>query len=145
MSAVVTSRRATPTAPTRRRFQWTRSNGGVVSALRETFSAESFEAHLQKTAADDAARASRPAERETLLARIPVLSAECERLADAVAAGSGTLDVLLAGIKSRQAERETTEARVAEIEGIERDLRAERSSAYGRPGTAGVARWRPTL
>ena len=35
------------------------------------------------------------------------------------------MDTLLAGIKARQDEREQAEARVAELEGIEHDLRAD--------------------
>jgi DNA invertase Pin-like site-specific DNA recombinase len=102
-----------------------RLHRAVIASLRETLSPEAFEIHLAKTASDDQARASREAERATLLARIPVLNAEAERLANAVAAGNGTLDVLLAAIKERQAEREAAERRIAELEGIERDLRAE--------------------
>ena len=48
-----------------------------------------------------------------------------ETLANAIAAGSGTLDVLLSAIKERQAEREAAELRLAELESTERDLRAE--------------------
>lgn len=102
-----------------------RLHAAVIASLRDTLSPENFERHLAVTAADESARASRGAERATLLARIPVLTAECERLADAVAGGSGTLDVLLSGIKTRQAEREAAEARVVELESIERDLRAD--------------------
>lgn len=100
----------------------------VVGSLKETFSPEAFEAHLKGTANDAAARESRQAERAALLARIPVLESEAARLADAVAAGSGTLDVLLAGIKARQAEREAAQARIAELEGVERDLRADQDA-----------------
>jgi site-specific DNA recombinase len=107
----------------------------VVASLRETFSAETFEKHLQQVAADTGARESRQAERATLIARIPVLSTEAERLADAVAAGHGSLDVLLGAIKQRQQEREQAEARLAELEGEERDLRAD---------TDAVARLRDT-
>lgn len=96
----------------------------VIHSLRATFTAESFEAHLQKSAADESAREARPAERAALLARIPVLTEECDRLA-AVAAGNGTLDVLLNAIKARQAEREQAEARIIELEGVERDLREQ--------------------
>src|SRR5262249_30156694 len=97
----------------------------VTESLRYTLSPENFERLLKTKAEDEQERASREAERATLLARIPVLEAECSRLADAVAAGSGALDVLLNAIKARQAERETAEARVTELEGIERDLRDE--------------------
>jgi site-specific DNA recombinase len=102
-----------------------RLHRAVIRSLRDTLSPENFEAHLAKTAADEDARASRAAEREALIARIPVLNAEAERLANAVAAGSGALDVLLTAIKQRQAEREQAELRLAELEGIERDLRAD--------------------
>lgn len=100
----------------------------VIHALKESFSPESFEAHLRRTVSDEPARESRQAERANLLDRIPVLEAEATRLADAVAVGAGTLDTLLAGIKARQAEREQAVARIAELEGIERDLRADADS-----------------
>lgn len=105
-----------------------RLHRAVIASLRETLSPEAFEQHLKRTAEDEAARTSRLAEREALLTRIPVLAAESERLADAVAAGSGALDVLLSAIKARQAEREAAERLVAELEGIERDLRADAAS-----------------
>ncbi len=102
-----------------------RLHAAVIVSVRETLSPEAFEMHLAKTASDEQARAQRAAERETLLARIPVLNAEAERLANAIAAGSGTLDVLLSAIKERQTEREAAELRLAELESTERDLRAE--------------------
>src|SRR5262249_39828651 len=97
----------------------------VIQSLNKTSTPESFEAHARAVAGDEQARESRRAERETLLARIPVLEAEATRLADAIAAGNGTMDVLLNAIKARQTEREQAEARVAELEGIERDLQAD--------------------
>jgi site-specific DNA recombinase len=105
-----------------------RLHAAVIQSLRDTLSPEHFEMHLAKTASDEQARAQRAAERETLIARIPVLSAEAERLANAIAAGSGTLDVLLSAIKARQAEREAAELRLSEIEGQERDLREQRDA-----------------
>jgi hypothetical protein len=111
-------------------------HAAVIMSLRKTFSAESFEERLKKTADDESAREARAAERATLLARIPVLSAEAERLANAVAAGSGTLDVLLAAIKARQTEREQAEARLADLEGTERD--PTRGSGHGRAAQGNV-------
>jgi len=96
----------------------------VVKALRETFSVESFEAHLKKTAEDDAARESRQAERGALLARLPVIATEEQRVADAIAGGA-EVPVLVAKLKALQTEREIAEARVSELEGIERDLKAD--------------------
>jgi DNA invertase Pin-like site-specific DNA recombinase len=102
-----------------------RLHATVIASIEETFSLEHFERLLKSKAEDEQARASREAERTALLARIPVLESECVRLADAVAAGSGTLDVLLAGIKSRQAEREQAEHRLAVIEADARALREQ--------------------
>ena len=48
-------------------------HNAVIHAPRETLSPEKFEAHVKRTAEDDAASASRAAERATLVARIPVL------------------------------------------------------------------------
>jgi hypothetical protein len=88
----------------------TEIHDAVIQSLRETFSAEAFEAHLLKTASDDSARASREAERSSLLARIPVLGAEEAKLANAVASCTEAPGALLAAIKDRQAEREQAEA-----------------------------------
>jgi DNA invertase Pin-like site-specific DNA recombinase len=109
----------------------------VIQSLNKSFTQENFEAHARATTNDEQAREQRRAERETLLARVPVLSAECERLADAVAAGSGTLDVLLSAIKSRQSEREQAEARITELEGIERDLQADHETVERLKATWG--------
>jgi hypothetical protein len=46
----------------------------VIASLRETFSAETFEAHLKKSAEDESARASRAAERAIILDRLPILA-----------------------------------------------------------------------
>jgi hypothetical protein len=71
--------------------------------------------------------------RYTHLARLPILNEEAERLANAVAAGHGSLDVLLGAIKARQEEREAAEKRIAELEGVEMDLRTDGEAAVRGP------------
>ena len=102
-------------------------HAAVINSLHETFSAESFEAHLKATAADESARESRQAERGALLARLPVIATEEQRIADAIAGGAD-IPALVAKLKSLQTEREIAEARVLELEGVERNLRADQDA-----------------
>jgi hypothetical protein len=101
----------------------TELNAAVVKSLRQTFSVETFEAHLRMVANDTVAQDARRAERDNLLAQIPKLAAEEANLARAIAAGV-SLDAVLAELKAKQAAREAAEERVTELEGVERDVRA---------------------
>jgi hypothetical protein len=94
-------------------------------SLRTTFNAETFEAHHKQSAEDESARASRAAERASIIARLPVLATQEERLADAVANGDGAVSALVAALKARQQERQDLEARLAELDGWERDAQAD--------------------
>jgi hypothetical protein len=78
--------------------------------MRDTFSAENFEAHLRATAQNDAARESRRAERAHLLAEIPRLAAIEARLAKAVAL-TDDVETLVAELKGTQQQRKDAEAR----------------------------------
>ena len=97
----------------------------VIRQLRQTFSPAKFEEHLRETAAKQTQREDRERRRTALLARIPQLDVEARRLAEAVALGNGSVDVLLAAIKERQTEREQAQAELADIQAEERDLRSE--------------------
>ena len=101
------------------------AHDAVISALRRTFSPESFEAHLANIANDAEARAHRDAERANLLVEIPKLAAAEAKLARLVAT-TDEVEALVAQLKLTQAERKAAEARVAELEGIELDIRASR-------------------
>ena len=96
----------------------------VVLVLRQTFTAESFRAHLANLANDTAARESRERERAALIDRLPAIAIEEARISNAIAAGAG-LDALVAKLKALQAEREGAKARLEAIEADERDLRVE--------------------
>ena len=52
-------------------------------------------------------------------------AAQEERLAEAVANGDGSVSALVAALKARQQEREDLEARLAELETWERDVKAD--------------------
>jgi hypothetical protein len=101
----------------------------VIASLRQTFTPETFTEHLAKQAADTGAREQRAAERANLLAEIPRLAAVEARLVRRIAMAED--DALVAAIKDERnatkAQREAAERRVAELEGVERDLRAEQS------------------
>jgi len=101
----------------------------VIQSLRETFSVESFTAHLERQAADSGAREQRAAERANLLAEVPKLAATEARLVRRIATVED--DALVGALKGEwseaRASREWAERRVAELEGIERDLAADRS------------------
>jgi hypothetical protein len=86
----------------------------VILALRRTFSAESFEAHLASIANDADARAHRDAERANLLVEIPKLAAAEAKLAKLVAV-TDDVDALVAQLKLTQADRKAAEARVGEL------------------------------
>jgi DNA invertase Pin-like site-specific DNA recombinase len=101
-------------------------HNAVIRSLRSTFNAETFEAHLKHSAEDESARASRAAERASIIARLPVLATQEERLADAVATGDGSVSALVAALKARQQERQDLESRLAELETWERDAEADR-------------------
>jgi len=68
---------------------------------------------------------TRDAERANLLVEIPKLAAAEAKLARLVAV-SDDVDALVTQLKLTQAERKAAEARVAELEGIELDIRASR-------------------
>ena len=101
-------------------------HAAVIASLKKTFNAETFEAHLKKSAEDEAARASRAAERAAIIERLPVLAAQEERLAEAVATSDGSVSALVAALKARQQERQDLESRLAELETWERDAQADR-------------------
>jgi len=94
----------------------------VINSLKVTFSDEKFEQYLRDQAADTDQIAARRAERENLLLTIPKLAAAEAKLAKAIAV-SDDMDALVAELKTTQQERRQAEARVAELEGYERDLR----------------------
>jgi len=100
-------------------------HAAVIMSLKATFNAETFEAHLKQSAEDEEARASRAAERAAIIARLPVLATQEERLADAVANGDGSVSALVAALKARQQERLDLESRLAELDGWERDAEAD--------------------
>jgi hypothetical protein len=101
----------------------------VIKSLRETFTPETFITHLEAQAANVQAKEQRAAERAHLLAEIPKLAAIEARTIRRIAMEED--DSLVAAIKvewnAAKSERETAERRVAELERIERDLRAEPS------------------
>lgn len=94
----------------------------VIDALKVTFSDAKFEEYLRDQAADTEQIAARRAERENLLQQIPKLAAAEAKLAKAIAV-SEDMDALVAELKATQQERRQAEARVADLEGYERDLR----------------------
>jgi site-specific DNA recombinase len=94
----------------------------VIDSLKVTFSDEKFEQYLRDQAADTEQIAARRAERENLLLQIPKLAAAEAKLAKAIAV-SDDMDALVAELKATQQERRQAEARVADLEGYERDLR----------------------
>ena len=101
----------------------------VIASLRETFSAESFTAHLERQANDSGAKEQRAAERTNLLAELPRLAAAEQRLVKRI--GTVEDDALVAALKAEWAEakatREQAERRVTELEGVERDLQADKA------------------
>jgi hypothetical protein len=94
----------------------------VITALKVTFSDEKFEQYLRDRSADTEQIAARRAERENLLQTIPKLAAAEAKLAKAIAVNDA-MDALVAELKATQQERRQAEARVADLEGYERDLR----------------------
>jgi hypothetical protein len=60
------------------------------------------------------------------LDRLPVLAAQEQRLAEAVATSDGSVNALVAALKARQQERQDLESRLAELETWERDAQADR-------------------
>lgn len=94
----------------------------VIAALKVTFSDQEFEQYLRDQAADTEQIAARRAERENLLLTIPKLAAAEAKLAKAIAV-SEDMDALVAELKATQQEGRQAEARVADLEGYERDLR----------------------
>jgi DNA invertase Pin-like site-specific DNA recombinase len=94
----------------------------VIDALKVTFSDEKFEQYLSAQAADTEQVAARRAERENLLLQIPKLTAAEAKLAKVIAV-TDDVDALVAELKATQQERRQAEARVADLEGYERDLR----------------------
>jgi site-specific DNA recombinase len=97
-------------------------NRAVIDALKVTFSDAKFEQYLLDQAADTEQVEARRTERENLLLQIPKLAAAEARLAKAIAV-SDDMDALVAELKATQQERRQAEARVADLEGYERDLR----------------------
>jgi hypothetical protein len=94
----------------------------VIDALKVTFSEAKFEEHLRDQAADTEQVAARRAERENLIQQIPKLAAAEAKLAKVIAV-TDDVDALVAELKATQQERRQAEARVADLEGYERDLR----------------------
>ncbi len=97
-------------------------NRAVIDSLKVTFSDEKFEQYLRHQAADSEQITARRAERENLLLTIPKLAAAEAKLAKAIAV-SDDMDALVAELKATQQGRRQAEARVADLEGYERDLR----------------------
>jgi DNA invertase Pin-like site-specific DNA recombinase len=101
----------------------------VITSLRETFTEQTFVEHLEKQAANVEAKAQRAAERTRLIAELPRLAAEEKRLVKRIASVED--DGLVAALKDEWAEakraRETAERRLADLEGIERDLAADQA------------------
>jgi site-specific DNA recombinase len=122
-----------------------RLHAAVVAALRDTFTEENFQAHLAKLADDEHARQARADERGRLLASIPEMAAEEQRLARAIAQGVA-LDAVVAELKAVQAERDAAEARVQELETMDRELKTQAELVEQLRGTirAGTMRWRAT-
>jgi hypothetical protein len=104
-------------------------HAGVIQSLRETFTEQTFVEHLKRQAANVEAKAAREAERAHLLAELPKLAATEARLVKRIATIED--DSLVAALKSEwseaKAQREQAERRAAELEGIERDLAADRA------------------
>jgi hypothetical protein len=94
----------------------------VIDALKVTFSEAKFEEHLRDQAADTEQVAARRAERENLIQQIPKLAAAETKLAKVIAV-TDDMDALVAELKATQQERRQAEARLADLEGYERDLR----------------------
>jgi hypothetical protein len=101
----------------------------VIASLRDTFTPETFTAHLERMAGNVDAQAQRAAERAGLIADLPKLAAAEARLVKRIATVED--DALVAALKTEWQEakitRERAERRVAELEGIERDIRGERA------------------
>jgi site-specific DNA recombinase len=100
----------------------TELNRAVIDSLKVTFSDAKFEQYLRDQAANTEQIAARRAERENLLLAIPKLAAAEARLAKVIAV-TDDVDALVAELKAIQQERRQAEARVADLEGYERDLR----------------------
>jgi hypothetical protein len=117
------------TRPACRRPSCTPRLSRLISTLRQTFTPENFIAHLEKQAGNVEAKAQRAAERAHLLEELPKLAAAEQRLVKRIATIDD--DALVAALKTEWADakstRETAERRLAELEGIERDLRAEQA------------------
>ena len=109
-------------------------HAAVIETLRKTFTPETFVAHMEQQAGNIVAREQRAAERSNLLAELPRLAAAEQRLVKRI--GQVEDDSLVAGLKaewsSAKANREQAERRVAEIEGIERDLAAHTLEVEGQ-------------
>lgn len=99
----------------------------VIATLQDTFAAEHFERFHRQRAADEQARSKRGAERQSIIAALPKLAADEQRIVRRIATVED--DSLVAALKEQwqsfRAERERAEARLAEIEGEERDLREQ--------------------
>ena len=104
-----------------------RLHATVIAALQDTFSADNFERFHRARAADEQARSKREAERQSIIAALPKLAADEQRIVRRIATVED--DSLVAALKEQwqgfKAERERAEARLAEIEGEERDLREQ--------------------
>lgn len=109
----------------------------VVATLRETFTPASFKAHLANQAGNVQAREHRAAERAHLLAELPKMAAAESRLVRRI--GLVEDDSLVGALKveraAAKAKREKAEQRVAELEGIERDLAADQADVEQLLGT----------
>ena len=120
-------------------------HSAVVSEMRAAFTPESFRAHLGKQAANVQAKEQRAAERAGLIADLPKLAATEQRLVKRI--GTVEDDALVAALKDEwkaaKGAREAAERRVAEIEGIERDLAADQDEVEALLATWGT--WSKTL
>jgi hypothetical protein len=99
----------------------------VITSLRSSFTEQSLVEHLERQSSNTAVRQQREAERATLLAELPRLATTEQRLVRRIATIED--DSLVAALKDEwntaKATREKAERRVAELEGIERDLSAD--------------------
>jgi DNA invertase Pin-like site-specific DNA recombinase len=104
-------------------------HASVITSLRETFTEQTFTAHLEKQAANIEAKEQRAAERQGILVDLPKLAAAEQGLVRRI--GTVEDDALVAALKAEWSEvkgqRERAERRLAELEGLERDLQADRA------------------
>lgn len=124
---ICTTRRFAGTCENTTAVPMDRLHDTVIASLQDTFSPENFERFQRERAADEQARVKREAERQSIIAALPKLAADEQRIVKRIATVED--DSLVAALKEQwsaaKAERERAEARLAEIEGEERDLREQ--------------------